>query len=127
MARKKVEVTRGDMNIVNRLIKRGLDDGSPNNTEERKAYTAMVSASFDGFLRVRIEYMIRKQEEELRNPMGAREQDLFHKGTINALALLLDWGDEMQQEYSSYLPRKEVNQMSDNIPATNDGTITSPI
>jgi hypothetical protein len=110
MGRKKVDVTKGDINIVNRAIARGLDDGSPRGHNERIAYCAQVVGAFTGFLKVRLEYMIRQQEAELRNPMGAREQDLFHKGSINAFSLLLDWGDEIQNEYTSYGPKKEVNQ-----------------
>ena len=127
MSRKKVEVTRGDINIVNRAIRRGLDDGSPQAGEQeaRKQYCAIVSGAFDSFLRARIEYMIRQQERELCNPMGAREQDLFHKGTVNALSLLLNWGDEMAQEYSSYGPKKEVNQLTSDAVQGSDGVIIS--
>lgn len=112
---------RGDINIVNRAIVRGLDDGSPIGTDDRKSYCSQVSGAFNGFLRKRIEYMIRMQQDELANPMGAREQDLFHKGTINALSLLLDWDKEISAELSGYQnSRKEVNQ---NSPSEDDGGV----
>lgn len=112
MTRKKVEVTRGDLNIVKRAVSRGLNDGSPALEEDRKIYTAVVSSAFRDFLAQRLEYMIRQQEGELKNPMSTREMDILSKGAINAFSLLLDWGEEMAKEYASYGPKKEVNQNS---------------
>lgn len=125
MPRRKVEITRGDMNIVKRAVARGLDDGSPSGEDARKIYSGLVSGAYDSWLRLRLEYMIRLQERELNNPMGTREQDILCKGAINAFSLLLDFGDEMKQEFASYQPQKEVNQMDRNSPSGSGEIISS--
>lgn len=106
---RKVDIYKADVSKVNRIIKRGLDDGSPTGEDARKSYCAMLIGAFEGGLKSKIEYMIRLQQEEMSNPLSVREQDLFHKGTINALSLLLDWYGEIQSEFASYQNKKEVN------------------
>ncbi len=122
MPRRKVEVTRGDVNIVKRTVKYGLNDGSPEGQDARTVYCASIIGAFESGLKERIEYCIRMQQDELSNPMSAREQDLFHKGAINAFSLLLDWYAEIQSEFASYQNKKEVN-----VNSLNDEIIRSVI
>jgi hypothetical protein len=106
---KKVEIYKADLNYVKKVIKRGLNDGSPTGEDARKNYCAMLIGAFEGGLKERIEYLVRLQLDELANPLSVRERDLLHKGAVNAFSLLLDWYVEIQSEFASYQNKKEVN------------------
>lgn len=84
-----------------------IDDGSPVDQDQRKEYTARVSGFFSDIMEARIKYMIGQQMKMLQNPDNSREADLFIKANINALSLLLDWGDECLNEYMSYQDKPE--------------------
>ena len=124
---RKVDIYKADINAVNRAIKRGLNDGSPVGEDARKSYCAVIIGAFEGGVKDKLEYMIRMQQEELSNPLSVREQDLFHKGTINAFSLLLDWYKEIQSEFASYQNPKEVNINSTDVGANEDGVIISAL
>lgn len=123
MPRKKVEVTRGDVNLITRTIKRGLDDGSPLGEDARKIYCAMVSGAFENFLNARLEYIVARLKTDLADPYSSREQDLFAKGGINVASLLLDWGEAMRNEYMSYANSKKVVNYQDTVDEPKDDSI----
>jgi hypothetical protein len=82
---------------------KSIDDGSPVNPIERMEYTGRVSGFFKDIFEKKIYSMLTEQHNELANPLNTRDTDLQIKGTINALSLLLDWGDECMSEYLSYM------------------------
>ena len=71
-----------------------VDDGFPIDPQEQRAYVAEVSGFFERILRPKIENLIYLQTQALANPQNTREDDLYYKANINALSLILDWGDE---------------------------------
>jgi len=83
------------------------DDGSPVDQNERKEYTARVAGFFTDVLNKKLAHMIGEQRKMLEDPNNSREADLFIKANINALSLILDWGEECLTEYMSYQPTPE--------------------
>lgn len=92
-----------------------MHDPSPYDTEARKMYTASVAQFFKEIMRPKLLYMIsgvREQLEKLDSSVDAsgapitsyksNEFDKILKGTINALWLLLQWGEQMTSEQLEY-------------------------
>lgn len=76
-------------------------DPSPSDQEERKSYVGRVAGIFQDIFIKKIQHMIAEQQRELSNPTHSHEQDVFIKANINALSLLLDYGDECINEHIS--------------------------
>lgn len=81
------------------LIQYNIEDRSPSDTLERKAYMTRVALFFQEIFNDRLKLMISEQQQELSNPTNPEKYDQFIKGTINALSLLLDWGDQCINEH----------------------------
>lgn len=75
-----------------------MDDPSPLSREERASYVARVAGFYKDIFETKVTHMISDLQKELSNPLSSREMDIYVKATINALSLLMDWGDEMVNE-----------------------------
>lgn len=83
-----------------------VDDGSPTDPLERKEYCGRISGFFSDIMKSKLESMIALQMQELTNLENSKEKDLFIKANINALSLLLDWGDDALREF---MEKPEIN------------------
>lgn len=79
-----------------------LGDPEPTSDGERMEYAGRVNGFFIDILNKKIQYMISLQYQELADPTHSKDMDMFIKGTINGLSLLLDWGEEKAGEYQQY-------------------------
>lgn len=81
------------------IIKINVDDGEPIDSLQRKEYIANVVVFFGSIMKPKLESMIGKQHQLLATPTNSREMDIFIKANINAMSLLLDWGDACLLEH----------------------------
>jgi len=93
----------------NPLVLYRMDDPSPDDSEERYGYLAKVVGFFTDVFENKLKHMVSQQQSELSNPANSDKVDMLHKGTINSLSLLLDWGDECKNEMMSKAKNDEDN------------------
>lgn len=86
-----------------------VDDGSPVDRNERRQYIASVIGFYSLGFKNKLEHMISQQRAILDNPENSRETDLFIKANINAMSLMLDWGDECMAEHQGYIEEDRQN------------------
>lgn len=75
------------------IINLNIDDGEPTDSLQRKEYIANVVSFFGSIMKPKLDSMIGQQYKLLGMPTNSREMDIFIKANINAMSLLLDWGD----------------------------------
>lgn len=81
------------------IIKIDVDDGEPTDSLQRKEYISNVVVFFGSIMKPKLENMIGQQHKLLAMPTNSREMDIFIKANINAMSLLLDWGDACLLEH----------------------------
>lgn len=80
-----------------------LEDPSPIEQDKRREYVGRVAGFYKDILEPKIHSMISEIQRDLSNPANTEKMDTYNKATVNALSLLLDWGDEMVNEHLSNL------------------------
>jgi hypothetical protein len=81
------------------IVNLNIDDGEPIDSLQRKEYIANVVTFFASIMKPKLENMIGQQYKLLGSPANSREMDIFIKANINAMSLLLDWGDSCLSEH----------------------------
>lgn len=84
-----------------------MDDPSPLSREERASYVARVAGFYKDIFEQKIIHIISQLQKELSDPRSSREMDMYVKANINALSLLMDWGDSMVNEQLDNITNKE--------------------
>ncbi len=87
---------------VRPVVDLNTGDPTPDKVDARREYVARVAAFHKDVMEQKIKSMVSLVREELSKAENSPQTDLFLKGTINALWLMYDWGEECVNEMLSY-------------------------
>jgi hypothetical protein len=103
----KVALSSYDKKVIQKLVKRALDDGSPVEADKRKSYIIQVANFYSEIFEPLLNHLLINKYKELGKWSNSRERDLIIKGSIETIVDLRKWFDDRELEYNEIINKNK--------------------